>query len=320
LSAAGEAGEAAGRSAAGEGQERDPQSVAPAPSATPAAGPDKAPGWSLRWRVASGLVFVPLLILLARAGGLAFVGFVALQITLGLIEFYRMMRGKELEPVVPLGLLAGLGVLWVAFYSHGGQGDFLATAAVMLVLALSLRRAPRPRQVESMAVTIFGVLYVGWLSAHLVLLRELPWRAGTAYADGMSYVLLAFFITWSCDTGAYAVGRLLGRSRPWARISPRKSLEGAVGGLVSAVVGAFVARAWFAPYLGRGDALVLGCLVGVFAQVGDLVESLLKRDARHGDSSDIIPGHGGILDRFDSLYFGAPLVYYYLKLVVFRVP
>jgi phosphatidate cytidylyltransferase len=231
-----------------------------------------------------------------------------------------MMRGKQLEPVFPLGLLAGLGVLWVAYHSHGTQGDFLATAAVMLVLALSLRRAPRPRQVESMAVTIFGVLYVGWLSAHQVLLRELPWRAGTDYADGASYVLLAFLTTWSCDTGAYAVGRLLGRNRPWARISPRKSLEGAIGGLASAVLSAFVARAWFAPYLGPYDALALGCLVGVFAQVGDLVESLLKRDARHGDSSDIIPGHGGILDRFDSLYFGAPLVYYYLKLVVFRVP
>jgi phosphatidate cytidylyltransferase len=86
------------------------------------------------------------------------------------------------------------------------------------------------------------------------------------------------------------------------------------------VIGAFVARAWFARFLGPWDPLALGILVGIFAQVGDLVESLLKRDARHGDSSDIIPGHGGILDRFDSLYFAAPLVYYYLKLVVFQAP
>jgi len=171
-----------------------------------------------------------------------------------------------------------------------------------------------------MAVTMFGVLYVGWLSAHLVLLRELPWRAGTEYADGAAYVLLAFFVTWSCDTGAYTVGRMFGRLRPWARISPRKSLEGAFGGLLAAVLAGFVARAWFAPFLTPRDAGVLGILVGVFAQVGDLVESLLKRDARHGDSSDIIPGHGGILDRFDSLYFAAPLVYYYLKIAVFKVP
>ena len=286
----------------------------------PAAGTSKPTGWALRWRVASGLVFVPLLILLARAGGLAFTGFVALQVTLGLMEFYRMMRGKGLEPSARLGMVAGLGVLWVSLHPHGSQGSLLATAFVLLVLALSLRRAPRPLQVESMAVTLFGVLYVGWLSSHFVLLRELPWRAGTEYAEGASYVLLAFFVTWSCDTGAYTVGRLFGRRRPWAQISPRKSLEGSIGGLFSAVAGAFVARAWFAQYLGPWDPLALGLLVGVFAQVGDLVESLLKRDARHGDSSDMIPGHGGILDRFDSLYFGAPIVYYYLKLVVFRAP
>jgi phosphatidate cytidylyltransferase len=292
----------------------------PATPGAPGAGAPKPAGWSLRWRMASGIVFVPLLILLARAGGLAFTGFVALQVTLGLIEFYRMMSGKGLEPDTRLGICAGLGVLWVALHPHGSQGGLLATAFVLLVLALSLRSAPRPRQVESMAVTLFGVLYVGWLSSHFVLLRELPWRAGTDYADGASYVLLAFFVTWSCDTGAYAVGRMFGRRRPWARISPRKSLEGSIGGLFAAVGGAFVARAWFAPFLSPWDPLALGLLVGVFAQVGDLVESLLKRDAQHGDSSDIIPGHGGILDRFDSLYFGAPIVYYYLKLLVFRAP
>lgn len=280
----------------------------------------KRSSWSLGLRIASGLLFVPLLILLARAGGIAFWSFVALEVIIGLLEFYRMMRDKGLQPYPALGLPAGLGVLWIAFRPHTSQADFFATAALLLTMALGLRRPELRGRVEGIAVTLFGVLYVGWLSAHLVLLRELPWRAGTAYADGAGYVLLAFFITWSCDTGAYAVGRLMGRTRPWIKISPRKSLEGAAGGLSFAIVAAFVARAWFAPYLGRWDAALLGALTGVFAQAGDLVESLLKRDARHGDSSDFIPGHGGILDRFDSLYFGAPLVFYYLKIVIFRVP
>ncbi len=288
---------------------------APAPPPQP-----KSPGWSLRLRIVSGLLFVPLLILLARAGGLAFVAFVGLQVFLGLTEFYRMMRGKGLVPNVRLGLTAALAMLVVCYRPYRGPGDLLAAALVMIVLALGLRRPDRERLVESMAVTLFGVLYVGWLSAHLVLLRELPWIAGLEYADGARFVLLAFFVTWSCDTGAYAFGRLFGRTRPWTRISPRKSLEGSLGGLVSAVAAAFVARLWFAPFLGALDAAALGLLVGVCGQVGDLVESLLKRDARHGDSSDIIPGHGGILDRFDSLYFAAPLVYYYLRMVVFRVP
>ncbi len=288
-------------------------------SGTPAAAA-KSPSWALGLRVTSGVLFVPLLILLARAGGYAFLGLIALEVVLGLLEFYRMMRGKGLHPYPLLGLLCGLGVVWKAYRPHQSQSDLLLTGAVLLTLALGLRRPDLKGRVEGMAVTLFGVLYVGWLSAHLVLLRELPWRAGTPYADGAAYALLAFFLTWSCDTAAYAVGRLFGRTRPWTRISPRKSVEGAVGGLAGAVVAGFVARAWFAPFLLARDAAALGLLAGVFAQVGDLVESMLKRDAQHGDSSDIIPGHGGILDRFDSLYFAAPLVFFYLKLVVFRVP
>lgn len=257
---------------------------------------------------------------LARSGGVAFAAFVGLQMVLGLVEFYRMMRAKGLDPNTVLGTLGGLGVLAVAYRPHLAAGDVLAACAVLLILALGLRRPGGGRRVESMAVTTFGVIYVAWLSAHLVRLRELPWTAGTPYEDGARYVLLAFFLTWGCDTGAYAVGRLFGRRRLWAAISPRKSIEGAIGGLALAIALGPVARAWFAPFLSLRDALVLGTLVGVFAQVGDLVESLFKRDAGHGDSSDIIPGHGGILDRFDSLYFGAPLVFYYLKVCVFRIP
>jgi phosphatidate cytidylyltransferase len=295
-----------------------PAEAASGPPETPPR--PKASGWSLRLRIVSGLIFVPLLILLARAGGLAFVAFVGLQVVLGITEFYRMMRGKGLTPWVGLGTIAALGLLFVCYRPFRAPGDLLATGFVVVLLALSLRQPDRTRLVESMAVTLFGVLYVGWLSAHLVLLRELPWTAGLEYARGADFVLLAFFVTWSCDTGAYAFGRMFGRTRPWARISPRKSLEGSLGGLVSSVAAAFVARAWFAPFLRPVDAAALGLVVGVCGQVGDLVESLLKRDAQHGDSSDLIPGHGGILDRFDSLYFAAPLVYYYLRMVVFRVP
>ena len=280
----------------------------------------KRSSWALALRVASGLAFVPLLIFLSWIGGLGFLALVAVQVTIGLIEFYGMMRGRGLRPYRRLGVLASLALLWICYDHHVPYVGFLTTAVLLLVLALELRRPEARQRVEDIAVTCFGVLYVGWLSAHLVLLRELPWRAGTGYDQGASYVLLAFFVTWSCDTGAFAIGRLFGRNRPWSRISPRKSVEGSVGGLVAAVVAGLIARAWFAPFLRLGDALAIGLLVGVFAQVGDLVESLLKRDASHGDSSDIIPGHGGILDRFDSLYFGAPIVYYYLKLAVFRTP
>lgn len=277
-------------------------------------------------RVASTLLFVPLLLLLARAGGIAWLGFVALQTVLGLVEFYRLARGKGLEPVRWLGLAAALTILALAYRPQTPNTALLATAALLLLLALALRQAGRPRVLESAAVTAFGVLYVGWLSAHFVLLRELPWRAGLAYADGAGIVLFAFLVTWSCDTGAYLTGRLLGRTRPWTAISPRKTLEGSLGGFVFAVLASLAGSVTFlrseggTPMLTPAHALAVGALVGVCGQVGDLVESLFKRDAESGDSSSLIPGHGGILDRFDSLYFGAPIVFYYLKLAVFRVP
>jgi phosphatidate cytidylyltransferase len=292
-------------------------SADPAPPVRPAT---KSQSWALGLRILSGVLFVPLLILMANAGGLVWWTFVALQTTLGLAEFFGLMRRKGLVPYRALGHLAGVGLLWWTFRPHWPHVDFLVTATLVLTLALELRRPEWRQRVENMAVTLFGVLYVAWLSAHLVLLRELPWRAGTDYADGARYVLLAFFVTWSCDTGAYAFGRMFGRVRPWAAISPRKSVEGAIGGLAMALLAGVIARAWFAPFLGLGDALAVGLIAGVFGQVGDFVESLLKRDATEGDSSDFIPGHGGILDRFDSLYFAAPMVLYYLQVAVFRVP
>jgi phosphatidate cytidylyltransferase len=294
---------------------------APPAGAAPAGDPPAKPSaWALRLRVASAIAFIPLLVLLSRLGGLAFLSLVALEVTLGLIEFYRMMRNRGLRPYRRLGIAAALMLLWICYRPQTPHVPFLVTAVLLLVLALELRRPEARQRVDDIAVTSFGVLYVGWLSAHLVLLRELPWRAGAGYADGADFVLATFLITWSCDTAAYAVGRVMGRNRPWRRISPHKSLEGAIGGWLAAVAAAFLARAWFADFLTARDALVVGALVGVFAQVGDLVESLLKRDALHGDSSDLIPGHGGILDRFDSLYFAAPIVYYYLLMVVYQVP
>lgn len=289
-----------------------------APSAPGRVSARRAGRWSLALRIASGVLFVPVLIVLARAGGIAFWSLVALEVALGLVEFYRMMQRRGLHPFQPLGVFSGLALLWVSYRPATPHVGFLVTAVLLLVLGLELRRPEQRQRVEDIAVTSFGVLYVGWLSAHLVLLRELPRRVHVSYAEGASFVLLAFFVTWSCDTGAYVVGRTVGRNRPWTRISPRKSVEGAFGGLAFAIAAAFIARGWFAPYLALGDAAALGLLVGVFAQVGDLVESLLKRDAAHeGDSSNLIPGHGGVLDRFDSLYFGAPVVYYYLQNVVF---
>jgi phosphatidate cytidylyltransferase len=272
------------------------------------------------------VLFVPLLVLLARAGGLVFLTFTLLQTLLGLREFFAMMRAKGLRPNVAVGYASAIGICVLAYRPYTPHAALLATGALLLLLSAALRHPERRGIVESMSVTGFGVLYVGWLSAHFVLLRELPWRAGLDYADGARLILFAFLVTWSCDSGAYLVGRTFGRTRPWGAISPRKSLEGSAGGFEFALAGSLLGARTFmhgpsgVPWLTTIDALAIGALVGICGQVGDLVESLLKRDSQSGDSSEFIPGHGGVLDRFDSLYFGAPIVYYYLKVAVFQVP
>ena len=200
-----------------------PSGTGPLPDGQPAGKPGSA--WSLRLRVASGVLFVPLLVLLAHAGGMAFLAFVMLQVFLGVAEFYGMMRAKGLMPQRTVGLAAAMLLLASSYRPDIVPRELLVTFALLALLGFGLSR-PQARSVESLAVTAFGVIYVGWLSAHLVLLRELPWQAGTEYAAGASFVLLAFFLTWSCDTGAYAFGRAFGKRPLWAEISPRKTVEG----------------------------------------------------------------------------------------------
>jgi phosphatidate cytidylyltransferase len=268
--------------------------------------------------VLSAVLFVPLLVWLAFIGGVWFAALVTVEVVLGLREFYAMMMIRGMRPSPKLGILLGLALCGLSFAGTSSQTNLLFTAGLLIVFCAELLRSEGERGMEPMAVTLFGVLYVGWLSVHLVFLRELPRHLGQPYAEGARYVLLAFFLTWVCDTAAYGFGMWLGKNRLFEAVSPKKSVEGSIGGLVATIAAAHVARLWFAPFLDVIHATVLGVAVGVFAQVGDLAESLLKRMSGNKDAGDLIPGHGGVLDRFDSLYFTAPLVYYYLKMAIFH--
>ena len=273
---------------------------------------------SLPARLLSAALFLPLLVLLAWIGGVPYLLFTMAVVGLGLREFYLLLESKGLSPHWKSGLLAVLLLpigVYLRFRTHRIEewhvGGFF-TILVGAVLLAELRRGAGKQAVANSAATLLGFLYIGWLGTHLGALRELPNAIHRPYALGMSYALLPFALVWSCDTAAYAVGRAMGRTKLMPSVSPGKSVEGAVAGLLASIGAAFIARATFAPYLKPLDAAVLGALVGVFGQLGDLVESLLKRDADLKDTSTIIPGHGGVLDRFDSLLFAAPIVYYYL--------
>ncbi|NPV92015.1 MAG: phosphatidate cytidylyltransferase [Firmicutes bacterium] len=259
-------------------------------------------------RVLSAMVGIPLLLLLVYYGGWLLTAATALVSLLGWREFYQMAARAGHKPWFWLG---GLGVLsWPVaayLYSRGIPGflilvniGFLAATAVGFILYY-------PRfGVGDAAVTLWGLLYVGGLFSHLVLIREVN--------QGFFWVLLAFLITWSNDTAAFFVGRAIGKRKLAPGISPNKTVEGSVGGLVfGTVVGMaalYLFPRWGGPALPAFWAILLGLLLGAAGQLGDLVESAIKRWAGVKDSGALIPGHGGVLDRFDSLLLVLPVLYY----------
>ncbi len=269
-------------------------------------------------RVVTALVFLPVLVIVARAGGGYYLVLIGLGIGIGTYEFLTMLEARGMKPYKVLGTFCALLLGWTAFYQ-----SYLFTYLTFTILLLALSITELSRRIEEQAInhiatTIFGAMYVGWLMSHLVLLRELPYAMGQIYSTGTAYALLPFVLTWSCDSAAYFFGIKFGKHKLLPRISPEKSWEGAIGGVLFAVVAGFVYQQVYAHFLSWFDIFVLGISVGVLAQVGDLVESLIKRDADMKDAGATIPGHGGVLDRFDSLLFTAPMIYYYLRFFAAR--
>jgi len=272
---------------------------------------------SFRLRLLMGVVFVPLLIYLAHLGKFYFLGLVDFVLLLGILEFYRMMKKAGYQPYRAIGAGTMLVLTWYVYFRSEFYSNFLLTAALILIAVLELFREGGKFSVKHMAITIFGVFYVGWLGTHFIFLRELPLKIDRPYSEGTEYVLLPFFLGWTSDTAAYLAGRFFGKTKLIPRISPNKSLEGSAGALIASPFVAWAAKATFAPFLSMFDVVALGLISGLASQLGDLVESMIKREANVKDASSVIPGHGGMLDRFDSLLFAAPAVYYYLAIAVF---
>ncbi|MCK4547048.1 MAG: phosphatidate cytidylyltransferase [Candidatus Eisenbacteria sp.] len=270
-------------------------------------------GSNLIHRTAVGVVAVPVLLFLAWVGGIAFVALVAVIVVLGLSEFYRLVEAGGEKPLSQLGLVGGLGLCLAVWCGEAHVG--LTLVAGSILVAALFRRSLRD-SLPAAATTLAGLLWIGWLGSHLIALRELPGPGQGDPYGGARYVWLVLSLTWCCDTGAYGVGVKWGRHRLLERVSPGKSVEGALGGIAASLGMAWIAGKWFAPFLESADVIALGLGVGVVSQLGDLVESMVKRNAGVKDASHLIPGHGGVLDRFDSMFFSAPLVYLYLRFFV----
>jgi phosphatidate cytidylyltransferase len=261
-------------------------------------------------RVISGLLFLPIFYLVAwELPPIYFTALVLVAAAVGQLELYRMAQARGFHPQRVLG--TALGVLVVVWFYHPlfpHLDHFFVMAASLLLIMVSRLFSSRPVEgaLDDVASTFLGVFYVALLFAF-----QIGIRAG---ADGKQWLVFLYVVIWASDIGAYAVGIPFGKHRLYEKVSPKKSIEGLAGALAASAGMALLCRIWFMPAMGNGEAVGIALLLASIGTVGDLAESLLKRSAGIKDSGNVIPGHGGILDRMDSMLFAAPALYYYLRL------
>ena len=270
-------------------------------------------------RVIVAMIFIPLIVTTIFVGEIWFVMMLELIILLGLYEFYLLASHKDIRPhrlpayivgciIPPLIYLNKAYALWPLF---------IALLVVLTIVELLRKPQENSSPINNIAVTLFGVVYVGGLLAFLLCIRELPHTLNIEYRHAGTWLLMMFISIWVCDTAAYFVGRRFGKKKLFERVSPKKTMEGAIGGAVGAITSALVCYLTFVEGLTIVDVIVIGAISGTVGQISDLIESLFKRDAGIKDSSNLIPGHGGILDRFDSVILVAPVVFFYLFVIAF---
>jgi phosphatidate cytidylyltransferase len=263
-------------------------------------------------RILTSILGLPVLFAIIKylppAGFLLLVG---VSVVIGCYEFYAIAETKGLKPHKLLGAVLGVAAAYTFFDVRLSATDVLCAAALLVPLASLVRGRNGGERLEGalggIASTFFAILFIGLLMGYTIGLLS------DGSEIGRDLTVLLFWVVWLSDAGAYTAGTLWGRHKLAPHISPGKTLEGAAGALVVAIAASLAAKAWFFRKLTMEDALLLGLLLGLAGMAGDLAESLLKRSAAVKDSGRLFPGHGGMLDRADSLLFAAPVLFYYHK-------
>ncbi len=271
---------------------------------------------NLGQRVLVAIFGIPLILSALYMGQWFLVGLIFIINLVSLYEFYRMAQIKGAKPqVVPAMLIGGSIPVFVYLKGLSIIGPLLIAASILFLL-IELFRS-RPNASFNVATSLMGLIYPSTFLTFLISIREFPKSADIPY-EHAGLLLIGFMaIIWICDTAAYFLGRAIGKHKLHERISPKKTIEGGVAGFVGAIVTALLFQYLFPMVLTKAQAVMLGAGIGIFGQIGDLVESIFKRDAGIKDSSAILPGHGGFLDRFDAPMFLAPLLYYFLAYAVY---
>lgn len=274
----------------------------------------------LRTRVLSAAVLIPLVAGVAYAGGWVLAGALLVVVVRAAYELLSLMErsracpdGDGLRPSLAASAVVMAAFLAAARFPDLNLTGLVLAASVMGTLIWQVVRPPEGCPTESWALTLGAALWLGWLISHFVLLRDLSPEFGLGL--GTRWLVLVFLVTWINDSVAYFVGKAAGRHPCCPYLSPNKTWEGTIGGWFGGVAATALLGYWLVD-LPWGHGLALGAMVATVAPFGDLAKSMVKRQMKVKDFSALIPGHGGMFDRIDSLLFVAPVMYYYATLVL----
>ncbi len=285
-------------------------------------------------RILSGIVAIALALGMLLLGGWFFTVILAVIIYLGQLEYFQLANAKGIAPAAKTTLVVSQLLLITATLAPDLTDAVFPLAGTFICFYLLFQ--PKFATIADISTSILGLFYGGYLPSYWIRLRvglspavasTFPlniywpesWHDLRTFPQGLTVTLLAFICIWAADIGAYTFGKFFGRTR-LSDISPKKTVEGAVFGVLASMAVA-VAGAWYLDWpTWQVSGIALGLLIGIASLLGDLTESMMKRDAGVKDSGQLIPGHGGILDRADSYVFTAPLVYYFVTLLLPLLP
>ncbi len=266
-------------------------------------------------RLITSLVGVPVILIVSYLDEVVFFFFISILTVLGIIEYFELIKNHKKKPNFNVVLLGSLLIAAGAFI-HPVAFMMLFTLVVVFTVASNLSSDNVSNFSQVAGSSVFPVMYFGWFLGHGILIRNIGFDENAVrLLDGLRdpgffFLVIVYGCTFVNDTGAFFIGKKFGRNKLSSTISPGKTVEGTVGGVLLSVVGALLINGFFSDPLSWQWCVIYGLLIGITAMFGDLVESALKRGAAVKDSGGIVPGHGGILDRFDSFFFVFPAAYY----------
>ncbi len=258
-------------------------------------------------RILVSVITIPLILAICFLGKFLFLGFTLVIGGVAYYEFISFAKEKDASGSLVVGLPAVLLIIMNAYFNFT-DFSLLAFGIVFLSLFHELFRNKKSA-ILNLGITFLGVFYIGMFVSSFILIREYF----VDYQHGAFVIISMLATIWICDSAAYFFGLSFGKHRLFLRVSPKKSWEGAIAGFVFSIITMLAAKLLVVDFLSWQNVIVIGVILGTVGQVGDLIESLLKRDAGVKDSSNLIPGHGGVFDRFDSLIYSAPIVFLYVK-------